>query len=102
MTLFLGDFKDADDIVKAFDLKSPLKEDVNKLNILIAMYDASDFDGTVFILYEKDGKLYEVNEFHCSCNGLEFWVPEETFKEALLKRYFYEFNEPIKEALDKL
>lgn len=53
-------------------------------NILFAVYTYEDYSGKAFVLFEKDGKLYEVNGSHCSCNGLEGqWQPEETSVEAL-------------------
>jgi hypothetical protein len=36
------------------------------------------------VIFEKDGKLWEVNGSHCSCYGLEGqWQPEETTWEAI-------------------
>lgn len=55
--------------------------------VLIASYDTPPYEGDAFVLYEKDGKLYEVNASHCSCNGLEeCWSPEETSWGALAMR----------------
>jgi hypothetical protein len=39
--------------------------------ILFAGYWHGSYDGNARVLYRKDGKLYEVNGGHCSCNGLE-------------------------------
>lgn len=56
-------------------------------NVLFAAYTYGDYSGDAFVLYEKDGKLFEVNGGHCSCYGLEDqWEPEEVPKEALLYR----------------
>lgn len=58
--------------------------------ILLAIYEYGNYEGSAFVLYEQDGKLYEVNGGHCSCNGLEGqWDPEETTWEALAMRQFY-------------
>lgn len=47
--------------------------------ILYAIYNLDSYDGWAFVLFLKDGKLYEVNISHCSCYGLEDqWEPEET------------------------
>lgn len=55
--------------------------------ILLASYTYQDYSGSAFVLFRKDGKLYEVNGVHCSCWGLEGqWDPEETSIEALRKR----------------
>jgi hypothetical protein len=60
--------------------------EISKLDIICAAYSSEGYEGDCFVLFRKDGKLYEVNDSHCSCNGLEGWSPEETTKEALLKR----------------
>lgn len=66
--------------------------------VLLAYYHVGDYgcDSSAFVLFERDGKLYEVNGSHCSCHGLESlnyyggcdtqWEPEETTVEALEHR----------------
>lgn len=57
------------------------------IEILLAYYLYEDYTGLAFVLFRKDGKLYEVNGSHCSCYGLEGqWDPEETTIEALEHR----------------
>lgn len=57
------------------------------VNVLLASYGTPSYEGYAFVLFERDGKLYEVNGSHCSCYGLEGqWEPEETNVEALLHR----------------
>lgn len=57
------------------------------VEILLASYTYENYSGDAFVLFRRDGKLYEVNGGHCSCYGLEDqWLPEETSKEELLKR----------------
>lgn len=66
------------------------------LEVLFAAYTYQDYEGDAFVLFRKDGKLYEVNGSHCSCHGLSSqsyygddvsqWEPEETTKEAILHR----------------
>lgn len=57
------------------------------VNILLASYTYEDYSGDAFVLFERGGKLYEVNGGHCSCYGLEDqWEPEETSIEALMHR----------------
>lgn len=52
--------------------------------ILIAAYGGGAYEGDAFVLFECDGKLYEVNASHCSCYGLEDqWEPEVTSWAAL-------------------
>lgn len=67
--------------------------------ILFASYGGASYEGDAFVLYARDGKLYEASGSHCSCFGLEGqWAPEETTVEALAmrdrptkERYSYHF-----------
>lgn len=60
--------------------------DLEGCEIIIASYTYQSYDGTAFILFRKNGKLFEVNGSHCSCHGLEGqWEPEETTVDALRK-----------------
>lgn len=62
-------------------------EQLDGCELLLAYYDIDGYEGEAFVLFRKDGKLYEVNGAHCSCYGLEGeWKPEETTKEELLYR----------------
>lgn len=57
------------------------------INILFASYSYANYSGDAFVLFEKEGKLFEVNGGHCSCYGLEGqFEPEETTLEALRHR----------------
>lgn len=57
------------------------------IEILLASYSYENYSGDAFVLFRKDGRLYEVNGSHCSCYGLEGqWEPEETTVEALRHR----------------
>ena len=65
------------------------------------------YSGYAFVLFRKDAKLYEVNDYHCSCYGLRDWDPEETTKEALLLRdddygVWEVFGDELKEIIRKL
>lgn len=65
--------------------------DLKDAKVLLNYYEYEDYSGTGMVLYEKGGKLFEVNGGHCSCNGLEGqWSPEETTLEALYMRKPYE------------
>ena len=71
-----------DTIAHEFDAK--ITDDVEWL---FADYSYENYSGSAFVLFRKDGKLYEVNGSHCSCYGLETqWDPEETTKAALTHR----------------
>jgi hypothetical protein len=57
------------------------------INILFASYGNDNYSGDAFVLFERDGKLFEVNGSHCSCYGLEGqFDAEETTIEALRHR----------------
>lgn len=57
------------------------------INILFASYGNANYTGDAWVLFEKDGKLYEVNGSHCSCHGLEEqWCPEEVVLAELENR----------------
>lgn len=54
--------------------------------ILLAWYGNGSYEGSAFVVFRNDGKLYEVNGGHCSCYGLEGqWSPEECTVESLRK-----------------
>lgn len=65
--------------------------------ILLASYSYENYEGEAFVLFKRDGKLFEVHGNHCSCYGLSEqdysgsttsqWDPEETSVEALRKRF---------------
>lgn len=62
-------------------------EQLEGVNILLASYNSSSESGYAFVLYERDGLLYEVHASHDSIKDLQGqWDPEETSVEALLFR----------------
>ena len=96
---FLGMVADFEgiDIKHKSEMDAALKhERWQGMEVLLASYGTEDFSGDAFVLFRKDGKLYEVNGSHCSCYGLEDqsysgerhtqWEPEETTIEALRHR----------------
>src|ERR1700674_1289311 len=86
---FIQEFKNVDDVVEQY--RGTSAEDLNGATVYVAWYGLGDYCGSSIVIYQKDGKLYEVNGSHCSCNGLEeCWSPEETSWEALSMRKFYE------------
>jgi hypothetical protein len=92
MGIFIGNFENKEDVIQEFsegydepDLS--VQQEIKNCNILFAWYGYGDYDGSTFVLFARDGKLYEVNGGHCSCYGLEGqWDPEETSVEALRHR----------------
>lgn len=74
------------DITYCFEIEQNTLDDAN---VLIAYYHCGPCgcDSSAFVLYEQDGKLWEVNGDHCSCHGLEDqWEPEEVTVEELEHR----------------
>lgn len=81
MGIFLENFEKREDVLRDFEMEEVGGE------ILFAWYGYGDYDGSAFVLFERDGRLYEVNGGHCSCFGLEGqWEPEETSVEVLMHR----------------
>ena len=81
---FVGDFDCKQDVVSSFLLEH---DELHDTFILVAWYGGGCYDGEAFVLFERGGRLYEVNGGHCSCYGLEGqWDPEETSAEALVHR----------------
>lgn len=57
------------------------------VNILFASYGCANYSGDAWVLFEQEGRLYEVNGGHCSCYGLEGqWSPEEVDLKELENR----------------
>jgi len=80
-TVILNDFADSAEVMCAFGAKHTNE------NVLFAEYTYEDYEGYAFVLFEKDGKLYEVHGSHCSCYGLENqWEPEEVCLPELVNR----------------
>lgn len=76
---YLTNFKNKKDIETSYDTK--LSDDIE---ILLAWYGYGSYDGSSFVLFRQNGKLYEVNGSHCSCFRLEGqWKPEETTVKSL-------------------
>ena len=62
----------------------PLDKQPTEEELLFASYGGGSYEGDAFVLFRKDGKLYEVNGSHSSCYGLEGqWNAEETSIAAL-------------------
>jgi hypothetical protein len=99
-------FEDKEDLARQFNID--LKE-LDGATIIFALYEQPSYEGYALVLFERDGKLYEVNGSHCSCYGLEGqWSPEETSVEELMHRiergnlgyYTNEYSKTVKQALE--
>ncbi|WP_405101644.1 hypothetical protein [Oceanobacillus sp. FSL H7-0719] len=62
-------------------------EEYKDVNVLFASYGEGNYSGDAWVLFEREGKLYEVNGGHCSCYGLEGqWDEEEVMLKELENR----------------
>ena len=69
------------EVIKEFNAPA---DALDNATVYLAHYRYKDYSGSAIVIFEKDGKLYEVNGGHCSCSGLEDqWNPEETSWESL-------------------
>jgi hypothetical protein len=93
MTIYIGYWADEkhwkgaglDGLKRDFEIGASELKGVEIL--LAAYYDPWGYSGLAFVLFQRDGGLYEVNASHCSCYGLEGqWSPEETTIKALRAR----------------
>ena len=99
MSVYLADWESSGiegmigDFERVYDWQKDRKEKIAELiksekyagiEVLFAYYSYEDYSGKAFVLFRRDGKLYEVNGSHCSCYGLEDqWEPEETTVESI-------------------
>ena len=84
--MYLGMFKNKEAMMEQFEINEAYLENCK---VLFAAYDCEGYEGYAMVIFSKNGKLYEVNASHCSCNGLEGqWEPEETCLEALKQRKY--------------
>jgi hypothetical protein len=80
--IYLNDWSNKEEVARDFE-----KDYIKNLNILFADYQNGCYNGEAFVLFEKDGKLFEVFGDHCSCYGLGGqFDPEEVCLEALEHR----------------
>ncbi len=99
------------EIVSKDDVAGWFSVDVKVLDgakILFAEYYTGNYEGSAFVLFSRDGKLYEVHGSHCSCYGLEGqWEEEEASVESIEHRLkeaygFYMIDKTeIQNALNK-
>ncbi len=85
-TVYMNDWAEGgkDQMMEDFAI-DPTKLD--GAEILVASYTYECYEGDAYVLFRRDGKLFEVHGSHCSCYGLEDqWEPEETTREAIVHR----------------
>lgn len=116
---YFGSFHDREDMAGCFQvakrdwddgkyyLVEPIPDSFpTEDEIIFASYGGRDYEGHALVLFEHDGKLYEVHGSHCSCFGLEDqWKPEETSWEAIAMRNILHYEllaDHEKDAQDRL
>lgn len=70
-----------EDVVADYGENTPTEDE-----LVYAGYTYESYSGDAIVVYQRDGKLYENHDGHCSCYGLERWEPEETTAEAIRMR----------------
>lgn len=54
---------------------------------IFGSYSYENYSGDAFVIFKKDGEVYENGGSHCSCYGVEGqWNPEKTSIEAIKHR----------------
>ena len=85
-TKYFDSFENCSDIMNEFKVSKA--QQISGRQIIFAAYGTEEeYEGEALVIFEKNGKLYEVNGSHCSCMRLEGqWKPEETTWAALAMR----------------
>ena len=84
MSEYISEFHSNEDIIREY---AAPEDALDGAEVLLAWYGYGFYYGSSFVLFLRDGKLYEVNGNHCSGSGLEAqWSPEETSWAALKMR----------------
>ena len=84
MRRYYGNFKGVEDLWREFEIT---EADVRDEDIVWAYYDLDGYEGTARVILQRDGRLYEVRESHCSWFGLgRGWRPAEVSRAQLALR----------------
>lgn len=78
---YYDEWKSREDVIRDYGDNTPTEDE-----IVYAGYTYEDYSGYAIVVFVRDGKWFENHDGHCSCNGLEYWAPEETTPEAILMR----------------
>lgn len=82
--IYLNDWSSIDGLKADFKIANA---DLEGVEILVASYTYEYYSGSAYVLFSREGKLFEVHGSHCSCYDLEGqWEPEEADREAILHR----------------
>lgn len=110
--IYLHDWAGGNPATILEDFGVPL-DTLDGAEVLVASYSYEDYSGDAYVLFRRDGKLFEATGSHCSCYGLSEnhydgncksqWEPEETTAEAVLHRVNegHWFTDGVSEAVIK-
>jgi hypothetical protein len=85
MPIYFGLFSSIDDVIHEFEIASSELKDAE---IIYAEYDTANYEGDAFVIFVRDGLIFEVHGSHCSCRGLEnCWSPEQVSLQGLMFRH---------------
>lgn len=93
--VFLNDLSSVESLIKSFWDKEEgdswgfheYAGELEDIEWIFATTSYRDYSGDAFVLFKRNGKLWEVNGGHCSCYGFEGqWSPEETTVASLSDR----------------
>lgn len=85
--IYAGDLNNYDDLWQAADTHGGIP---NPDELVFAWYESGSYEGSGYAIYERDGKVYEVETSHCSCYGpwSEGWRADETNWPSIIARVF--------------
>lgn len=69
MKKIFGSFSDLENIMSEFQVEE--KDRISEEELVFAAYGEANYEGDAKVIFQKEGKLYEVSGSHCSCRGLE-------------------------------
>lgn len=78
---YVGEWRNREDVEAEYKQATPTETE-----LVYAGYEVDGYDGNAIVVFIREGKWFEHNDGHCSCNGLEWGAVEETTPEALLIR----------------
>jgi hypothetical protein len=97
-----GSFTCREDIVAIYGDRVPPEPD-----IVYACMSEPDYEESLIVVFARDGRLFEIADSHCSCNGWDedgdTWdAPDEVLVQQLLTRASGAFGRAIAEWLERV
>jgi hypothetical protein len=79
--IYHGEWTSREDMLT--EVEWPRDEIPSDSDIAYAAYDVDGYEGWALLIFRRGSELFEVNDSHCSCHGLDNWVPEATSWDAI-------------------